>query len=158
MCLTQQEGSQSTPRTNAASLSLQKSVHFIVCAESIGGFFRDIDRNQVPEHGKAACDYVHLQDSADTIDFHEPWLQTGILGQPVSALTAYNTDLVVVKADIGTLLAFAAWLPLSVDENRNRARRISVSFNVMFPDFAERPAPPLYGMPDPLQVEGSSSS
>ena len=101
--------------------------------------------NSHPNNSLLDVYYVHVQDSADTIDFHDPRPQTGILRPPVSALTAYNTDLVVVKADIGTLLVFAAWLPHSVDENRSRARRISVSFNVMFPDFAERPAQPLWG-------------
>jgi uncharacterized protein (TIGR02466 family) len=89
--------------------------------------------------------YVQVQDGADTINFHDPRPQSGILRPPVSALTAYNTDLVVVKAEIGTLLVFPAWLPHSVDENRSSARRISVSFNVMFPDFAERLAQPLWG-------------
>ncbi len=72
----------------------------------------------------------------------DPQSRTGILRPPVSALTPYITDLVVVKAEIGTLLVFPAWLPHSMDENQSSARRISVSINVMFPDFAERLAQP----------------
>ncbi len=89
--------------------------------------------------------YVQVQDGADTINFHDPRPQTGILRPPVTELTAYNTDLVVVKVAVGTLLLFPAWLSHSVDENRSSGRRISVSFNAMFENYAERLAKPLWG-------------
>jgi uncharacterized protein (TIGR02466 family) len=91
--------------------------------------------------------YVRLPEGADTINFHDPRPQTGILRPPVTALTAYNTDQVVVKVAPGTLLVFPAWLPHSVDPNASGANRISVSFNVMFRDFAATLAKPLWGEP-----------
>jgi uncharacterized protein (TIGR02466 family) len=89
--------------------------------------------------------YVQVQDGADTINFHDPRPQTGIIRPPVTELTAYNTDQVVVRVAIGTLLVFPAWLPHSVDPNASGADRISVSFNVMFRELAERLARPLWG-------------
>jgi hypothetical protein len=62
----------------------------------------------------------------------------------VTELTAYNTDQVVVRVERGTLLVFPAWLPHSVDPNASDGLRISISFNVMFSDFAAL-AKPLWG-------------
>ena len=41
--------------------------------------------------------YVQTQKGADTINFHDPRIQTGIIRPPVTELTAENTDQVVVK-------------------------------------------------------------
>ncbi len=89
--------------------------------------------------------YVEVQEGAETINFHDPRPQAGVIRPPVTELTAYNTDQVVVNVAVGTLLVFPAWLPHSVDPNRSAHRRISVSFNVMFRDLAETLAPPLWG-------------
>ena len=89
--------------------------------------------------------YVQVQEGADTIGFHDPRPQAGVLRPPVTELTAYNTDQVIVKVAVGTLLVFPAWLPHSVDPNRSTRSRISVSFNVMFGDLAEQLAQPLWG-------------
>ena len=89
--------------------------------------------------------YVQVQEGADTINFHDPRPQAGVIRPPVTALTAYNTDQVVVKVAVGTLLVFPAWLPHSVDPNASAGERISVSFNAMFGDLAERLAKPLWG-------------
>jgi uncharacterized protein (TIGR02466 family) len=59
--------------------------------------------------------YVQVQDGADTINFHDPRAQTAVIRPPVIALTAYNTDQVVVAVRTGTLILFPAWLPHSVD-------------------------------------------
>ncbi len=92
--------------------------------------------------------YVQSQAGADTINFHDPRPQTAIMRPPVTALTAYNTDQVVVQVAPGTLLLFPAWLPHSVDRNRSTEQRISVSFNVMFDNYAQRMSEPLWGEPD----------
>ena len=61
------------------------------------------------------------------------------------ALTANNTDQVVVRVRNGTLLVFPAYLQHSVDPNGSAAERISVSFNIMFSDFTENISKPLWG-------------
>jgi len=88
--------------------------------------------------------YVRVQDGADTINFHDPRPQAGVIRPPVTALTAYNTDQVVVKVAVGTLLLFPAWLSHSVDANTSTENRISVSFNVMLQAFTDL-AKPLWG-------------
>ena len=52
--------------------------------------------------------YVQTQPGADTVNFHDPRPQTGIIRPPITELTAQNTDQVVVKASKGTLLMFPA--------------------------------------------------
>ncbi len=85
--------------------------------------------------------YRHDRDRVrDTVNFHDPRMQTGIIRPPVTELTAYNTDQVVVQVVPGTLLLFPAWLPHSVDRNRSDRERISLSFNLMFSHYAERMA------------------
>ena len=89
--------------------------------------------------------YVKVRAGADTVNFHDPRPQTGILRPPVTALTAENTDQVVVRVAEGTLLLFPAWLMHSVDANASGELRVSVSFNLMFASSAETLARPLWG-------------
>jgi uncharacterized protein (TIGR02466 family) len=86
--------------------------------------------------------YVRTQEGADTINFHDPRPQTGILRPPVTDLTAENTDQVVVKIKNGTVLLFPSWLPHSVDANSSREVRISLSFNVMLSSHAKELSKP----------------
>ena len=89
--------------------------------------------------------YIQTQPGADTINFHDPRLQTSIIRPPVTELTAQNTDQVVVKVSNGTLLMFPAFLSHSVTQNESDKPRISISFNLMFSRFAENLSNPLWG-------------
>ena len=88
--------------------------------------------------------YVRTGPGADTLNFHDPRPQAGVIRPPVVELTAENTDQVVMKVREGTLLMFPSYLPHSVDANSGGEERISVSFNVMFSAFTERLSPPLW--------------
>jgi uncharacterized protein (TIGR02466 family) len=88
--------------------------------------------------------YLVTPAGADTIDFHDPRPQTGIIRPPVTALTAENTDEVVVRVTAGTVLLFPAWLSHSVDANASTELRISVSFNLMFSSYAETVGQPMW--------------
>ena len=88
--------------------------------------------------------YPRTHEGADTVNFHDPRSQTGIIRPPVRELTAENTDQVVVKVSDGTLLMFPSWLPHSVDASGSDETRISVSFNVMPSAYSERMSDPLW--------------
>jgi uncharacterized protein (TIGR02466 family) len=88
--------------------------------------------------------YLRTHEGADTVNFHDPRPQTGIIRPPVTELTAENSDQVVVKVSDGTLLLFPSWLPHSVDASASDEIRISISFNVMLSDFAETVSQPLW--------------
>ncbi len=88
--------------------------------------------------------YVRTQPGADTINFHDPRRQTSVIRPPVVALTADNTDQIVVQVRNGALLMFPSFLEHSVDANMSAQERVSVSFNVMFSSFAQQMSKPLW--------------
>lgn len=88
--------------------------------------------------------YVRTPAGADTINFHDPRNQTGVIRAPVVELTSGNTDQVVVRVSNGTLLMFPSYLEHSVDANASEEERVSVSFNLMFSAFTENLSKPLW--------------
>lgn len=97
-----------------------------------------------PNNFLSGAYYVRTHPGADTINFHDPRNQTGIIRPPVVELTAENTDQVVVKVRNGTLLVFPAYLQHSVDTNMSEEERVSISFNIMFSSFTENLSKPLW--------------
>jgi len=89
--------------------------------------------------------YVHTHPGADSVNFHDPRSQTGIIRPPVTELTSQNTDQVVVMVSDGMLLMFPSYLAHSVAPNESDKHRISISFNMMFSLYAERLSGPLWG-------------
>ena len=98
-----------------------------------------------PNNYLSAVYYLRTNRGANTINFHDPRSQTGIIRPPVVALTAYNTDHVVVTVQNGTLLVFPAYLQHSVDANASEGERISISCNIMFSAFTQNLSKPLWG-------------
>lgn len=88
--------------------------------------------------------YVQTDEGSDTINFHDPRVQTGIIRPPVTELSAENTDQVVVRVKSGMFLLFPSWLQHSVDANQSTQARISVSFNIMFSPYVETMSKPLW--------------
>jgi uncharacterized protein (TIGR02466 family) len=101
-----------------------------------------------PNNYLSAVYYLRTHPGADSINFHDPRSQTGVIRPPVVNLTANNTDQVVVRVCNGTLLVFPAYLQHSVDANASEGERISISFNIMFSDFTENLSKPLWGKPE----------
>jgi uncharacterized protein (TIGR02466 family) len=97
-----------------------------------------------PNNFLSSVYYLRTHPGADTINFHDPRNQTGILRPPVVELTAENTDQVVVRVKNGTLLVFPSFLSHSVEANRSEEERISISSNVMFSAFTENLSKPLW--------------
>lgn len=98
-----------------------------------------------PNNYLSAVYYVRTWPGADTINFHDPRSQAGVIRPPVTELTAANTDQVVVPVKNGTLLVFPSYLHHSVDANASGETRVSVSFNLMFSAFTSALSKPLWG-------------
>jgi uncharacterized protein (TIGR02466 family) len=98
-----------------------------------------------PNNYLSAVYYLRTRPGADSINFHDPRSQAGVIRPPVVGLTAHNTDQVVVRVRNGTLLVFPAYLQHSVDANASEGERISISFNIMFSDFTEKLSKPMWG-------------
>ena len=97
-----------------------------------------------PNNFLSAVYYLRTHAGADSINFHDPRNQTGIIRPPVIELSAENTDQVVVKVSDGTLLLFPSYLEHSVDATSSEEERISISFNAMFSSFTETLSKPLW--------------
>lgn len=98
-----------------------------------------------PNNYLSAVYYVRTWPGADTVNFHDPRSQAGVIRPPVTELTSANTDQVVVRVNNGTLLVFPAYLQHSVDANAGSKSRVSVSFNLMFSAFTAELSKPLWG-------------
>ena len=98
-----------------------------------------------PNNYLSAVYYVRTWPGADTINFHDPRSQAGVIRPPVTVLTSANTDQVVVRVKNGTLLVFPSYMQHSVDANAGSESRVSVSFNLMFSAFTEGLRKPLWG-------------
>ena len=98
-----------------------------------------------PNNYLSAVYYVRTWPGADTINFHDPRAQAGVIRPPVTELTGANTDQVVVRVGNGTLLVFPSYLYHSVDANASGETRVSVSFNLMFSAITTALSKPLWG-------------
>ena len=98
-----------------------------------------------PNNYLSAVYYVRTWPGSDSINFHDPRSQTGVIRPPVTELTGANTDQVVVRVRNGTLLVFPSYLYHSVDANASGETRVSVSFNLMFSAFMAALSKPLWG-------------
>jgi len=98
-----------------------------------------------PNNFLSAVYYVRTGPGADSINFHDPRSQAGIIRPPVTELTSANTDQVVVRVKNGTLLVFPSYLQHSVDANASSEGRVSVSFKLMFSAFTAELSKPLWG-------------
>ncbi|MET0164047.1 MAG: 2OG-Fe(II) oxygenase family protein [Vicinamibacterales bacterium] len=98
-----------------------------------------------PNNFLSAVYYVRTGPGADSINFHDPRSQAGVIRPPVTELTAANTDQVVVRVKDGTLLVFPSYLYHSVDTNSSGEIRVSLSFNLMFSRITAALSRPLWG-------------
>ena len=88
--------------------------------------------------------YVRVPNGGDTINFHDPRSQTGILRPPVVELTADNTDQVVVRVARARSCCSPRGCRIRWNANRGDRGPISVSFNIMLSDYTVQLSAPLW--------------
>jgi uncharacterized protein (TIGR02466 family) len=81
------------------------------CWANVNGIGASHGVHTHPNNFLSGVYYVQTQAGADTINFHDPRVQTAILRPPVKALTADNTDQVVVAGPRGNALAVSGLAP-----------------------------------------------
>ena len=136
---------------NNAAKSVLRFLRIADCAFEITGCWTNVlaggaahKAHSHPNNFLSGVYYLRTHPGTDTINFHDPRNQTGIIRPPVVELTAENTDQVVVRVKNGTLLIFPSYLQHSVDANMSGEERISISFNIMFSSFTEKLSKPLW--------------
>ncbi len=96
--------------------------------------------------------YVQADDGANKFNIDDPRPQRHMIRPRVIQSTPFNAAQFTLGVKPGDMLVFPAWLPHSVDFNRSKRVRISVSFNAMFENFAETMSPPEWS--GTLKTEG----
>lgn len=97
-----------------------------------------------PNNYLSGAYYVRTAAGSDSIRFHDPRPQAGIVVPPARDQNRANPDQVALDVREGMLVMFPAWLTHSVAPNMSQDTRVSVAFNLMFPDFGTRMANPLW--------------
>jgi len=97
-----------------------------------------------PNNYLSGAYYVRTAPGADSISFHDPRPQAGMLVPPARDQDLANPDQVSLDVHDGMLVMFPAWLQHSVPPNQSEVTRISVAFNLMFPEFGVKMAGPLW--------------
>jgi uncharacterized protein (TIGR02466 family) len=92
--------------------------------------------------------YVHTTEGADRVTFYDPSQINDVLAPQLRAANKYNYKEYTIPAKPGRLVIFPSWLTHSVPENTSDQFRISISFNIVFSDFAKTVAIPKWdGLP-----------
>jgi uncharacterized protein (TIGR02466 family) len=88
--------------------------------------------------------YVELPEDAGQIVFSDPRPQAAGILPPVKKWNKYVGNEIKLDVKPGRMVMFPAWLVHSVPVNRSPQERVSISFNIMFTDFAEAMSKPLW--------------
>lgn len=122
-----------------------RKVEVTACWATLNAPGRGHPKHAHPNSFLSGVYYLQTQSGADTINFHDPRVQTAVIRPPVTELVAANADQAVISVTDGTLLLFPSWLEHSVDVNASLRVRISVSFNIMFSQYTDQLCKPLWG-------------
>ena len=122
-----------------------REVEVTACWATINAPGRGHPKHAHPNSFLSGVYYLQTQSGADTINFHDPRVQTAVIRPPVTELVAANADQAVISVTDGALLLFPSWLEHSVDVNASLRVRISVSFNIMFSQYTDQLCKPLWG-------------
>jgi uncharacterized protein (TIGR02466 family) len=88
--------------------------------------------------------YIQCDPKANVTRFYDPRLQADVIMPPPVKRNAFNGNLVQVEGKPGRLALFPAWLKHDVPINGSERERVTVSFNLMYPQFTERMSAPLW--------------
>jgi len=88
--------------------------------------------------------YVRTPTGGDTIRFYDPRPQALVMMPRTRQLGPHTGSSMILAAQAGRLMVFPSWLQHSVDPNAGEGDRVSLAINVMFTQFGERMAAPMW--------------
>lgn len=92
--------------------------------------------------------YLQVPPGSGVINFYDPRPQATLISPKLKRSNLHNSIVAKVRVKPGQAILFPSWLVHAVPTNPSDEPRISVSFNIMFPDFVERVAYPKWeGIP-----------
>lgn len=112
------------------------------CWANIGGPGAAHSMHSHPNNFLSGVYYVQTPPGATSICFQDPRDQRNIIQPRFEETNQFNIAVQQVAVEAGSLILFPSWLKHSVPPNKGRDDRVSVSFNIMFSDYAETISPP----------------
>ncbi|HZD24667.1 MAG TPA: 2OG-Fe(II) oxygenase family protein [Alphaproteobacteria bacterium] len=97
-----------------------------------------------PNNYLSAVYYVATPKGGDTIRFYDPRPQAHVLQPPQTQMSKLSASSITIDVKPGRLVLFHSWLQHSVDANAGEGERISVAINLMFRQFGEQLAKPMW--------------
>jgi len=88
--------------------------------------------------------YVSLPEEKGQIVFADPRPQAMTMMPTTKQWNKYVGNEIKLEVKEGRFVLFPSWLVHSVPVNRSEEHRISISYNIMFSDYAETMSPPLW--------------
>ena len=88
--------------------------------------------------------YVAVPSAGSQIDFQDPRAQASMIMPKPRQYSKLTVNGAYAQSKEGRLLIFPAWLKHTVPTNEGQSERISISFNLMFKNFSETMAAPLW--------------
>ena len=114
------------------------------CWANVSGHAAHHREHSHPNNFLSGAYYVKTPSGGDSINFHDPRTEAHTIAPHVSASSTKNASAVTIDVQPGRLVLFPAWLRHSVDPNTSQELRMSVSFNLMFDNFAEEQSVPRF--------------
>lgn len=121
-----------------------ENIQITGCWANIAGIGNSHREHAHPNNFLSGVYYVETGPGGNSIVFHDPRPQAGIMKPRVKQITLENTDHAIVEVAPGNMLLFPSWLRHSVPANQSSSRRISIAFNLMFQQFAETMSSPFW--------------
>ena len=88
--------------------------------------------------------YVQSSSGANTITFHDPRPQVGLIRPTIKQHTTETAEAAFLTIEPGYIILFPNWLAHSVAKNESDSNRVSIAFNIMFSDYVENISPPMW--------------
>lgn len=88
--------------------------------------------------------YVQAPEGGDSIEFIDPRPQANIINPDVKRKNLYNSGVLNLEAKEGRLVMFHSYILHSVPVNLGKRDRISIAFDIMFPNFTESMSAPKF--------------
>lgn len=101
-------------------------------------------RHHHPNNYLSGVYYVAIPDGTGKIEFSDPRTRANMIQPPVQKFNKYAGDRIILDVQEGRFILFPAWLDHAVPMNRSNGERVSIAFNVMFRQFSETMARPLW--------------
>lgn len=128
----------------SGKIEAKNGIKITGCWANISSPGADHHKHSHPNNYLSGVYYVKSEPGGNSIKFHDPRPQVGLIRPPFSGSSLMTSESVNLMVEEGDLVIFPHWLMHSVEKNKSDTERISIAFNVMFNDYVETMSPPMW--------------